>query len=279
MRSWQGLVAIAGGAVLILGLAWGGLLWDRDPGAVPTPTPDSRRGGGGQEPTALSAEIAALGAALAEEREARRALAGEVQSLREELERLSVIPPVDPPPPEEAPPSFHGHEDKLRFDESGLLAEGVSVDVATRLRQRFDESRMDELYLRDEAAREGWLRSPRYREELRDLRVGLREEIGDEDYDLMLFATGQHNRVIVSDVLQGSPALQAGFQAGDVVYSYDGRRTFDRSELLTATTEGKAGATVAIDVLRNGERLRFYLPRGPIGIAMKPARLAPQGSR
>ncbi|MHC4493888.1 MAG: PDZ domain-containing protein [Planctomycetota bacterium] len=279
MRSWQGLVAIAGGAVLILGLAWGGLLWDRDPGAVPTPTPDSRRGGGGQEPTALSAEIAALGAALAEEREARRALAREVQWLREELERLSVIPPVDPPPPEEAPPSFHGHEGKLRFDESGLLAEGVPVDVATRLRQRFDESRMDELYLRDEAAREGWLRTPRYREELRDLRVGLREEIGDEDYDLMLFATERHNRVIVSDVLQGSPALQAGFQAGDVVYSYDGRRTFDRSELLTATTEGKAGATVAIDVRRDGERLRFYLPRGPIGIAMEPAKVAPQGSR
>lgn len=262
---------------MILGLAWGGLLWDRDPLAVPAPTPESRPGSGVQEPGSLSAEVAALRAALNEEREARRALAGEVQGLREELEQLAVIPPVDEPPPEEEPPRPHPHEARLLFDEPGLLAQGVPAEVATRLRKRFDESRMDELYLRDEAARDGWLRTPRYREELRDLRVGLREEIGDEDYDLMLYATGQNNRVVVREVLQGSPALRAGFRAGDIVYSYDGRRIFDRSELMTATTEGKAGATVAIDLLRDGELQRVYLPQGPIGISMGAEKRAPEG--
>ena len=271
MRSWQGLVAIAGGAGLILGLAWGGFLRDWGQAASPAAAPDSAQGSGGR----ARAEIAALGAALAEEREARQALAEEVQRLREELGQLAVIPPADQPPREEAAPDPHMPEAKLRFDEPALVAEGIPADVAAELRGRFDESRMEELYLRDQATREGWLHTPRYREELSDLRVGLREEIGDEDYDRLLYATRQNNRVIVHEVLQGSPAMQADLRAGDIIYSYDGRRIFDRSALLAATTEGKAGATVAIDVVRDGELERMYLPRGPIGILMKPTRGAP----
>jgi hypothetical protein len=268
MRSWQGLVAIAGGAGLILGLAWGGFLRDQDPQTPPAAIPDSTRG----------SEIAELDAALAEERQARLALEEEVQRLREELAQLVVIPPADQPLRDEAAPKPHAPQAKLLFDEPALLAEGVPADLAAELRERFDESRMDELYLRDQAAREGWLRTPRYREELGDLRGGLREEIGDDDYDRLLYATGQNNRVIVRDVLQGSPALQVGLKAGDEVYSYDGRRIFDRSALLAATTEGKAGATVAIEVLRDGELMRYYLARGPIGISMKAAKRPPYTS-
>jgi hypothetical protein len=271
MRSWQGLVAIAGGAGLILGLALGGLLCGQAPRALPAATPDSTQGGGGE----ASAEIAALGVALAEERDERQALEAEVRWLRQEIERLAAISPADQPPREEEAPSPHAPKAKLLFDEPVLLAEGIEAELVEELRERFDESRMEELYLRDEATREGWLHTPRYRQELGDLRVGLREEIGDDDYDMLLYATGQNNRVIVRDVLQGSPALQAGFRAGDVVYSYDGQRIFDRSELLAATSEGKAGATVAIDLMRDDELQRVYLPRGPIGISMMKGKGAP----
>ena len=277
MRSWQGLAEASGVLGLILGLAWAGLMRESGPEALSGPGPAIA----GSASDSLSAEIAELGAALAEEREARRELAEEVQRLRRKLERLAVLPPIDPAPSKQAISRFesghpaHSPAGKLRFDESGLTAAGVPPDVAERLRERFDSSRMEELYLRDQATREGWLQGPQYRQQLQDLRAGLREEIGDEDYDLMLFATGQNNRVIVRDVLQGSPAQQAGLQAGDIVHSYDGRRIFDHSELRGATTKGKAGATVAIDVVQGDETLRFYLARGPIGITMSGARRAP----
>jgi S1-C subfamily serine protease len=97
----------------------------------------------------------------------------------------------------------------------------------------------------------------------------MRDEIGDDNYDLLLFATGMNNRVIVSNVLRASPAMEAGILPGDVLVRYDGRRIFNRFELKLATTEGKAGSTVALDLERAGELVRIYAPRGPLGVTMQ----------
>jgi hypothetical protein len=280
MRRWQGLVAIAAGAGLLVGLAWGGFRL----GAAPTATPPrSEAATPSDDAGVLRAELAALRVALAAEREGRAALAREVAWLRSELEQMALLPPDAEPPPH-APGATAGAtpdapESIGVFEEARLIEAGIPRDEVERLRDRFDRSRMDELYLNDQAAREGWLHSAQQRAEIWDLRQGLRDEIGEDNYDLMLYATGMNNRVIVSDVLRASPALEAGILPGDVLVRYDGRRIFNRFELKRATTEGKAGSTVALDLVRAGEPLRVYAPRGPLGVTMQAELRPPEPTR
>ncbi len=271
-----GIVAIAAGAGLLIGLAWAGLRH----GETPDPTTASAPQAG----EALRTELAALAEDLAAERDARGALETEVAWLRRELERMALPEageePLEPP----APPARDGpHDDAPEsigvFQAERLVAAGIHPDEVERLRLRYDRNRMDELYLNDQATREGELRTARHRAEIRDLRRSLREEIGEDDYDLLLYAVGKNNRVILADVLRESPAMQTGLLPGDVLVRYDGRRIFNPRELKLATTQGKAGATVAVEVVRGDEQLRFFVPRGPLGITMRTAVRPPGGAR
>jgi hypothetical protein len=280
MRRWQGLVAIAAGAGLLVGLAWGGFRH----GAAPSATPSrSDAAPPSDDIGALRAELAGLRAAVAAEREERAALAAEVAWLRDELEQMALLPPDVERPPQGPDATAAAAADTPEsigvFEAARLIEQGISRDEVERLRDRFDSGRMDELYLNDQATREGWRHSARYRSELRDLRQGLRDEIGDDNYDLLLYATGMNNRVIVNDVLRASPAMDAGILPGDAVVGYDGRRIFNLFELKRATTEGKAGSTVAIDVVRAGEPLRIYAPRGPLGVTLKADVQPPDATR
>jgi hypothetical protein len=280
MRRWQGLVAIAAGAGLLVGLAWGGFRH----GAAPSATPSrSDAAPPSDDVGALRAELAGLRAAVGAERDERAALAAEVAWLRDELEQMALLPPDVERPPQGPDATAAAAADTPEsigvFEAARLIEQGISRDEVERLRDRFDSGRMDELYLNDQATREGWRHSARYRSELRDLRQGLRDEIGDDNYDLLLYATGMNNRVIVNDVLRASPAMDAGILPGDAVVGYDGRRIFNLFELKRATTEGKAGSTVAIDVVRAGEPLRIYAPRGPLGVTLKADVQPPDATR
>jgi len=161
------------------------------------------------------------------------------------------------------------------FDASRLTDLGMDERHAEWLHERFESLQMEELYLRDQATRERWVNKPRYAQELRALRDETRAAIGDEDYDAMLYASGRHNRVLLSDVLQNSPAASAGIEAGDVLLRYDDRPIYDVRDLLAETASGEFGETASIDVERNGERLRLYVARGPLGARIQSLRRAP----
>ena len=65
----------------------------------------------------------------------------------------------------------------------------------------------------------------------------------DDEYDRMLYASGKQNRVVLSHVLHGSPAQNAGLETGDVVLSYDDVRIFtddDSVEFFLDTNHDRA---------------------------------------
>jgi hypothetical protein len=236
-------------------------------------------------PAAPAAEVERLRAELAEQRERRQELALEVEWLRAQLDALARSREAAPAPTEGAGAAGPGEpesgaeepeEEELWFDGDALAAAGVAPYEIDRLRETFDASEMQLIDLEHQARREGWYRSRRYWQSLRDVRLGLREEIGDDSFDLLLYATGRNNRVVIDDVLRESPGEQAGFRAGDVVMSYGGRRVFKAGELKRATTQGDLGDRVAVDVLRGDERIRLYTQRGPIGVKLRPARELPE---
>ena len=94
----------------------------------------------------------------------------------------------------------------------------------------------------------------------------LREELGDDDYERYLQATGRRTSVYVGNVVANSQARAAGFQAGDEIIRYNGERVFSFNDLNMANVQGPLGEAVVVEILRDGVPMQLSLERGPLGI-------------
>jgi S1-C subfamily serine protease len=153
------------------------------------------------------------------------------------------------------------------------------VDAFSR---QIDGLEMERLYLRDQATREGWLDSSRYRQESRrisEAQRASRDEFGEQMYDWFLYSTKHPNRVRVEQVFEGSPADEAGLRVGDLIVRYDDRKIFGGQDLRESTVSGRAGDLTPVDLERGGEEIRVYVPRGPLGIRMHPTTRKPAPPR
>lgn len=145
-----------------------------------------------------------------------------------------------------------------------LVEAGFSPDQAQRITEREAELQLEGLYAQYDAVREGEpfdLRTVRF-----DPQDQLRQELGDASYERYLDATGQSTSIGVQRVMEGSAGQAAGLQAGDQVIAYAGERVFRTSDLNKLILEGTPGQTVIVDVLRDGQQIQVFMPRGPIGI-------------
>jgi len=71
----------------------------------------------------------------------------------------------------------------------------------------------------------------------------------------------------VINVLDGTPAAQAGIQAGDIFAVVDGDDVLGMNQLQLATrVRGEAGSTVEITMLRDGEEIEFSIVRARIDV-------------
>ena len=57
--------------------------------------------------------------------------------------------------------------------------------------------------------------------------------------------------------------------------SYDNERMFNWNELQAATAKGERGEYVNVTVLRNGQLVNLWMPRGPLGVRLGAARVKP----
>jgi hypothetical protein len=193
---------------------------------------------------------------------------------------------ASPPTAQEAPANAGAKtldvdDSKRSAMERALTAAGIDAATVADIKRRQDESTMAEITLRNQATREQWLDSPRFTAEMAAIdaqRMPLRNEIGDDAYDRYLFALGQTNRVRVDDVLQESPAAQAGLQAGDLIVRYGDARLFNPSELVNETRSGTAGEAVQLEVIRDGQRFEVQVPRGPLGLRVAATQGKPDAS-
>jgi len=166
----------------------------------------------------------------------------------------------------------------VRSSVQALIDAGINEEQAIWIQERLDEIELQKLYLHDRASREGWLNKPRYNKERREYQnavAELRGEVGDDAYDRLLYSLGRANRVVIRDILQNSPAAQYGLLGSDQIIEYDGQRIFGSNELSSLVTQGDAGVMTLLRVKRDGAMHDIYLPRGPLGIRMSSARVAP----
>jgi len=265
------VVAAATSLVVSIGATW--LFGGGEPGApAVAAAPERERG-----PATDGSELAALRNELERERNSRLTLVRQIDDLWEALDEGQSGAAVQPAGGStrravSQPRNAVDPENEMAegwFSEQALRDQGMSENEIQRLRSRFDEVELEKLYARDRAAREGWTDSSRHYKEMLDIQSQFREEIGEHDYDAVLYASGRNNRVRVQDLLRGSAAADAGVQAGDVILSYAGERVFDPSMLYKWTKEGAIGESVELEVLRGGRIVMVEVPRGPLGGKMQ----------
>ncbi len=164
---------------------------------------------------------------------------------------------------------------------AALVNNGIDPQLAAKIVKQKNSHDMQQLEMRDRAIRDGTFGEQAYFDALRELNDAgpvVRSEIGDDDYDRYLYTLGQPNRVVVTSVIPGSPAEQAGVQDGDVILDYGDNRIFSWSELRDATTEGELGDYIQVNLLRNGGQISLLLPRGPLGVRMGSKLLNPSSN-
>ena len=278
MQKSRILILLASGVGLLLGLA-AALIWRDVPSTQPPAVPAPQKGQASFRGQDLGAEVEDLREALRVEATARAKLERDVERLREEIDRLGRTYRAEEAAAqeltEETEPDNPTAEARESFDEKALVELGVDPKEAVWLHERSDEFELEKLYLLDRATREGWLLKPRHRLAAQALERELRDDLGEEPYDRLLYAAGQNNRVSVRYVMKRSPGEEAGLRAGDVILRYDATRVFSARDLMRATTQGEAGVSIPIDLQRAGKHVRVYLPRGPIGVRLRAERRVP----
>ena len=159
-----------------------------------------------------------------------------------------------------------------------MIKGGLDPGLAEDIVRRKNSIELKRLEVQDRATRENYLNTQQYFDELEDINqqdISLRDELGDHQYDEYLYNSKQNNRIRIASVMLESAAEQAGILSGDIVLSYDNKRVFTWQELKEATAEGVLGEYVSISIYRNGEIYSISVPRGPLGVELGVARLAP----
>lgn len=164
------------------------------------------------------------------------------------------------------------------YNVDNLIRGGIDSIVAEEIVRRKNSIELKRLELQDHAARDNYLNTQRYMDELEQINrqdISLREELGEQRYDEYLYNSKQNNRVQITTVMFGSAAEQTGIENGDIVLSYDNKRIFTWQELKDATAEGELGEYVSLTVSRNGTIYSFSVPRGALGMELGATRLTP----
>lgn len=254
--------------------------WTTKTTPAPASQGDSMDAGGDFDPAApLDERIAALELAVAGERDARLVLEEQLHGLYAELERFDS--------PELAQLLRNLAEnsqarEQARDEQAGrrnrgtgmrdledmraqrLVAGGFTEERASQILEYEDEVRMAALQAEYDARRNGESFNPW--ESASDYQAGLRDRLGDAEYEKYLTAQGGQASVTVREVIRSSPANRAGLKPGDRILSYDGKRVFGMNDLKSFAFSGDPGEDVIVDIERNGQRMQLVLPRGPLGI-------------
>jgi hypothetical protein len=218
-------------------------------------------------------------------------LEAEIIQLKQRLERLEQevnqrglpVPaneePTDALPPKNTElPAFVSRSTPLPVVD-GLIKAGLDSFTAQGIARKQSEAELRQLELRDNAIREGYMGTDRFREEIRQLRdeaVRVRDEIDEASYDKYLYYTGQPNRVAVGSVLLGSAAEENGIRQGDTILRYDNEPLYSARDLRTATIKGERDERVNVVVQRGDSQVTVSVPRGPLGVRLNPMSINPE---
>ena len=163
-----------------------------------------------------------------------------------------------------------------------LIKAGIDTFSAEEIVRKQNKSALRRLELRDNAIREGYIGTNKFREEIKKIRaeeISIRDEIDAASYDKYLFYTGRPNRIRVASVIQGSVAEAGGIQEGDRVLRYENRPIYNTGDLRSSTIEGTRGEIINLTIQRRNTLITMSVPRGPLGIRLESISVNPTKSQ
>lgn len=145
-------------------------------------------------------------------------------------------------------PLFNQHGQVVGINTAIFSRSGgnIGIGFATPINQAKDL--MPELEARGYVTR-GWLGVS-----IQNLTPDLAESLG----------VAEVRGALVSEVMAGSPAEQAGIRRGDVILSYNGQAVKESSDLPSLVAETAVGHTVTVEVGRRGERQTIAVTVGEL---------------
>ena len=242
------------------------------------PTTPSTGYGAGAGAAPATERLLALESALDEERQARQLLEEELFRLIDEVERLkegearvdtgrTAESRAAPAEAAEVRNRFAGRAGRSSESRTAeLVAGGLSPDRAATIARREAELRMQAMRARFEFET-GHSDVP-IDSVVAQLDVDgmLREELSEAEYGQYLEASNRSTFVGINDVLEFSPAEQAGLRAGDRIVRYNGERVYNLRDLNRQQMQAGVGSNVVVDILRDGVPMQVTVPRGPLGV-------------
>lgn len=197
--------------------------------------------------------------------------------LQEEIAWLeTILDSLDDSSPKKSIGQATSPSREIWFDEQSLKNLSVPTATIANLKHAVEDISLQKLELRHQANREGWGRSRKLQQQIKALDEQLKSQLTPDELDLVLFATGRHNRVEVTDTIENSAAGIAGIRTGDIILSYDGQHIFEPLTLFKATADGSLGDMTEVIIDRQGEQLSVYVPRGSLGVRFKPVQRPPR---
>lgn len=144
-----------------------------------------------------------------------------------------------------------------------FIEAGFSENDSMWLADKIDDIRIDSMYEGWENARRNYLKEKSKRKSGME---ELKERLGPDGYEKYFKAMGDSASVIVEGVMDKSPADLAGLKKGDEIISYNGERICYNLELSEAIVRGELGEPVMLEIIRDGQKLKIPMERGPLGI-------------
>ncbi|WGL16693.1 PDZ domain-containing protein [Microbulbifer bruguierae] len=94
------------------------------------------------------------------------------------------------------------------------------------------------------------------------------QELSQEEFDLYLKAFGGRTEMEIGDLLESTPAYEAGLRPGDKIIRYNNQRVFHMGDLRSQVYQVAPGTSVPVEIQRRGSSgsETIYLPAGPLGI-------------
>ncbi|WP_226664890.1 PDZ domain-containing protein [Microbulbifer aggregans] len=156
-----------------------------------------------------------------------------------------------------------------RLTDAGISPERAAFILDKQERIQYEQMQLsyEYRYLKDKSSSEARALQEKIHTYSNPRRV-FEQELNTDEFEQYLNAQGGRSELQIGDLLESTPAYEAGLRPGDKIIRYNNQRIFHMGDLRSQVYQVEPGKSVAVEIQRQGSSNSevIYLPSGPLGI-------------